>query len=282
MAILGTHFISQLRSPQRRVTSVGICIYCERQPPEVALEDEHIFPDGLGGDLILPQASCRDCAGKINRFESRTINETFGAVRMAHGQRSRKRRKSGRPDRTFVLGDGSEDMEAAVNREVELRRHPESRDMPYGIFLPLYGGEPGLLGTGGDSRQASLGVFFPPDLDARIAKINESGDFSMINSIEGTDLPRLVAKISYAFAVAVLGLEAFRPLLRPFILGHETNWAPYVGLSAVRLERPTESYHLVALKEKRLNSGDQAVVAFVQFYGTYRTPLYEAVVGLLT
>ena len=46
------------------------CIYCGAAPTRKgALGKEHIIPQGLGGTLILPRASCRSCEDITKRIE---------------------------------------------------------------------------------------------------------------------------------------------------------------------------------------------------------------------
>ncbi len=40
-----------------RTDPIGRCIYCGGRK---GLLDEHIIPYGLGGNLVLPEASCKD------------------------------------------------------------------------------------------------------------------------------------------------------------------------------------------------------------------------------
>jgi HNH endonuclease len=62
---------------------VGRCIYCGTSTGE--LTDEHIIPLALGGNMVLPQASCRDCAkitGQIEGFNLEARRGIFGPLRL--------------------------------------------------------------------------------------------------------------------------------------------------------------------------------------------------------
>ncbi|WP_217539485.1 HNH endonuclease, partial [Stenotrophomonas sp. GbtcB23] len=52
-----------------RLAPVGASIYCGAT--DGRLTEEHIIPKGLGGTLVLPQASCDDCAAITSLFEMR-------------------------------------------------------------------------------------------------------------------------------------------------------------------------------------------------------------------
>jgi HNH endonuclease len=71
-----------VRSPTHRYPEVGVCIYCGSTNQ---LEDEHIVPFGLGGNAILPAASCRTCAVVTSRFELSVLRGPMRPIRVALG-----------------------------------------------------------------------------------------------------------------------------------------------------------------------------------------------------
>gem|GEM_PF-1646012 len=75
---------------------VGRCIYCgspEWSAGQVRkLGDEHIIPEGLGGKLLLPEASCKDCEGLTSKFELEWLRSAFYTVRVQ--KRARKEEKA--------------------------------------------------------------------------------------------------------------------------------------------------------------------------------------------
>ncbi|WP_352916466.1 HNH endonuclease [Mesorhizobium sp. M1143] len=85
--IISTHRISRPGEPEIRRPKVGVgrCIYCDREPPQIRLTEEHIIPKGLGGNLILPGSSCERCAAITGRFEQRLLRDTFRFARGALG-----------------------------------------------------------------------------------------------------------------------------------------------------------------------------------------------------
>src|SRR5450759_2184663 len=68
---------------------VGSCIYCAK--PE-GLTDEHIVPLGLGGNFILPKASCKKCNAITSAFELKVLRGFMLDARTA-GQFPTRRRK---------------------------------------------------------------------------------------------------------------------------------------------------------------------------------------------
>src|SRR3954447_14879910 len=76
----------KLTSPPRVYPPVGFCIYCGTRKGD--LRRENIIPFGLGGNLILPKASCRDCE-----------RERFGVARMTERYLALYRRLATAPAR---------------------------------------------------------------------------------------------------------------------------------------------------------------------------------------
>ena len=44
------------------------CIFCLNPPSEAPLSDEHVISMSLGGNLVLPQAACRDCNSALGHM----------------------------------------------------------------------------------------------------------------------------------------------------------------------------------------------------------------------
>src|ERR1035437_5629128 len=70
---------------------VGVCIYCGAMVTR--LSEEHIIPQGLGGTLKLPAASCSVCADETHAYEGRVQARMFGYARAQFGIRGKKRDK---------------------------------------------------------------------------------------------------------------------------------------------------------------------------------------------
>jgi hypothetical protein len=71
---------------------VGRCIYCRSEGSrEEPLGKEHIVPYGLGGDWILPRASCKACARITGEVERYCQREMYGTVRVRMQLPTRRR-----------------------------------------------------------------------------------------------------------------------------------------------------------------------------------------------
>src|SRR5712691_9770510 len=81
-----------------RYLPVGKCIYCGATSYSAddtrPLSDEHIIPYALGGDRVLPQASCKACATITGTTEQIALRGILRGPRREIGLKSRK----GHPD----------------------------------------------------------------------------------------------------------------------------------------------------------------------------------------
>ena len=186
--------------------SVGACIYCFRKPPEVALTREHIIPDGLWGALVLPDASCVDCANIIREFERDIINSNYQLVRYAKGIHSKKRRRKARPTTYYEYDYGAQKHTADIEPT-----------MPYMIVIESSGVRPTIL-TGQDPKSI------------KINRIKAAGTWpfrpnrTITAGLLGVGkMSRFMAKVAHGYAVAALGLDGFKPYLPPHILDGGTN-----------------------------------------------------------
>lgn len=73
-----------------RIASRGLCIYCGRR--DIRLTDEHVLPLALGGQHVLSEASCDDCADITKRFEQDVARELWGDARISYNAPTRRRK----------------------------------------------------------------------------------------------------------------------------------------------------------------------------------------------
>ena len=74
----------------KRVESVGHCIYCGASEN---LSDEHVIPLALGGNIILPNSSCPNCATITSDFERRVLRGFMLSGRVAGNYPTRRPKK---------------------------------------------------------------------------------------------------------------------------------------------------------------------------------------------
>src|ERR1051325_485282 len=185
-----------------RYDPVGECIYCgTREPP---LGNEHIVAYGIGGDWVLPEASCRSCAGITSAIERRFLQGMIGNFRHATGMRTR--RPKARPDRLPVditYEDGREE-------QVLVPRH----DLPAGFSLPILPPARALRGEPDDSTPVMDSGFWTWYRDDKAQKLaSETGAIEIGTWVcNPTTFSQMLGKIAHGYATAVLGVRAFQPL----------------------------------------------------------------------
>jgi len=78
---------------------VGRCIYCPNDP----ISDEHVVPDGLGGNKILKAASCKTCQDEINHsIENPCMQFMFRDIRYRRNLGTRRKRPTELPQHEYV------------------------------------------------------------------------------------------------------------------------------------------------------------------------------------
>lgn len=248
-------------------TPVGRCIYCRSQASD--LQREHIIPFGLGGTLVLPEASCSECAKKTAAVEGFCLQTMFIDARLHLDMPSRRHRRNKAKPPMLRVGHIGADRE--VNRWEELTKEKH----PFALFT-LDFSPAGIL-----SRRPVLippkivGSILPsPQFNERMARLPVNA--CVESRLDHRPFGRMLAKISHAFAVAQYGLDAFEPLLPSIILGKATNTFHYVGGVTETEPRDIECLHTLDLRESQ-----GYVLAYVRLFEALGAPAYVIVAGRL-
>jgi 5-methylcytosine-specific restriction endonuclease McrA len=190
---------STLSMPPHRYPQVGICIYCGYHGP-LPLTDEHIIPLAFGGTLILPDASCEDCARIINReIETPVCHKEWGLFRAKHRWPTRKPRK--RPKSAVIRGDAGYHQEIAMGEysaPVPLYRFVEAR---------VSSGLP----RGDDDVHWTVSILTNDHEEAEMQRRYPKWDRIRRFKMQPKEFARLLAKIAHAYVVAECGLSGFWP-----------------------------------------------------------------------
>ena len=213
--------------PAKKYAPVGRCIYCgatewSAQRPR-KLGDEHIIPEGLGGGLVLPEASCKACETITSAVELEWLRGAYYTARVQKGLAKKKKR----PPRFLplqVIRDGKATWES-----IPLEKYPALIvtllfDAPE-ILSDCAPVEKTLSGGAAAGNLATFGQFLRPYLD--------QGAVTFVPPRSGATsvhLGRMLAKIAHSYAVAELGINGFTPLLLDIIMGADTRYLPhYIG-----------------------------------------------------
>lgn len=188
------------------------CIYCgapfhtpsSSRPPS----DEHIIPEGIGGNLVLERASCQNCADKINNYEGSIQRSIFHATRGRLGLRGKKHHHK-QPFRVTTIVDGEE-----TEIDVPIDTHPSMLVMPK--YRP-----PGLVELRPDSIKGvdTIWTFY---FDT-VSTFGKSA-FSQILTpeLDSLKFAQLLAKIAYSYLATIIPIESFSLERRPIMKGEES------------------------------------------------------------
>ena len=194
----------------------GRCIYCgvaRYDGSGAALATEHVIPFSLNGNLLLANASCRQCERKINQFESACARTIFGPIRYHLGMRSRNPRS--RPDTLPVTlkFQGLPDLTQAI---------PVSE---FPVFTALLRSNyPAIIGVDRPLANQEIDIWLPNGAD----QLNEmlevtrrrynATSIALCYHLRVDYYNRLLAKIAHGFASAFCIPNTLQPLLVKLIL----------------------------------------------------------------
>jgi hypothetical protein len=251
------------------------CIYCgakvyserpgiRRHP----LGGEHIVPEGLGGKLELPLASCQSCEEITGAtVEGDVLGNTLKALR-AH---LKLRKPGGNPfPKSLPIGVsevGKKDR--IVNIEID--------DYPIMLNVPGYA-EPGFFRNASEEFPLGNGFYIAMLRWDQRTLLKKYGITSFTSARwDNAMFSRMLAKIGHSLAVAILGKDKFAPLLKPLILSGDRMGNQYIGGEPF-LEKTRKELHTVALGYRRYEGKDY-VVATIRLFAQHQTPTYTVVVG---
>lgn len=251
---------------------VGACIYCGET--EGRLTEEHIIPLGLGGTIVLPAASCDDCAKITSLFETQVMRGFMDRGRQAMGIKGRKQHK--RPkvkaiNQEFIRPDNSSfQQEVPVEHAIRVMHLPVL-SLP-GFLDPLHPPSPDVNRidiTALDTIQFGIG-------QSQALRDRSAVGVRIHDRMALWSFVRMLAKIAHGYHVATRGLFPVEesPLL-PIILGkrHDSrNWIGCIDQYPLPSDRP--ALHL--LSEEPLVGEDQSecITVRIKLFAPHGTATY--------
>ena len=244
-------FWSPGTSPHQHVNR---CIYCRSTIKR--LTDEHIVPEGLGGQRVLFRASCTTCQKKIDAIENACLHKTMLRdirYRRGIGERNKEDRPTDLEAWVKVRGDESEVVlpPGLFPGGWEIRRRPYSQH-PTFFVLPILK-PPGVL-RGVPQRDCN-------EADAVLDMWHYVAPFDTASDPPLTDIytevwfsnplfVRMIAKIAHGVAVWEFGLDNIEPVLPPLILGDDPSLSFYLvgGGAPANLPPSKTPLHLEVLR----------------------------------
>jgi hypothetical protein len=256
-------------------THLTACIYCGARNDK--LSDEHIVPEGLGGDQVLPTASCSTCRDSTSRFEYRVLRQSYGFRATRSALRIGKRRRNEKPN---VAPIQVETPSGKIEQRLPLLLHP----LP--LVLPLLD-IPSIL----SKRAAPVGIRVHgyhnysagPDPRTTLTYLGERKIYIKGRNYDH-DFAKLIAKIAWCSWVSAFGaqylVESWLPAV---ILGEDESAGKYIGtldyaLAGLAAPPCLHAVHLALCD----HGGSRYAVARVQFFLQLTPcPTYVAVIGRL-
>lgn len=253
-----------------RAAPVGACIYCGATDN---LSDEHVVPFALGGNLVLPDASCPRCAKITSRFERRVLRGFMLEARTTGKFPTR------RPRHRPIM------VKVKVKRGGRLEEIVVPANEATGFMLlvrfdraTFVSGRPPMHGL---SLSGVETVGFGRNLKEYADSLGTKTIQGSV-TIDAISFARIIAKIGYGFAVAECG-EFPRnecPVL-PFILGTADDGGTWIGsVPHVREAGEQANFRLLLTELSGVIEGveEKITVALVKLFASSGTTGYEVVV----
>jgi hypothetical protein len=268
---------SSLFQNRENLPPANICIYCGKTEPKVKLTDEHIIPYSLGGHLVLPKASCKDCADITKALEGYVGRNVFQDVRIEHNfpTRNPKERPTELPVYTSV-----NDPQKAQAILIPTKDYP-------GTVMLLHPEPPGILLDRAPNTPFAIKPWIttiaPPERTQRLTA--ERGRTLHLKKLEFDKFGRLIMKVALGFAVSIYGLDCFDAKdARRIILKQEPDVHRWVGGTTKEMRevvRQPGHIHLATVYPQEIR-GVPYLMAQISLFSYLCTPVFTAVLGKLT
>ena len=247
---------------------VNCCIYCGKT--NIVLGAEHIIPFGLGGQLILPKSSCKACGDATGKFEGVVQRTIYGDFRMSRGLQTRHKKE--RPSHRII---GTIDQHGNTSQKsISVRDYPA----PYWVYT--FGNCGIYLGTHPDTNVTLGNLKTIHDNTALTAFAAEHNwDRKLQFRYMPNEFMRMIAKIGYSFATAVVGYSGFRPLILGSIMNSEANPSYFVGMNEIQEPSGLNHNHELKLLIQGRLAGTTLLIVHARLFPYAETPTYHAVVG---
>jgi len=209
-----------------RFPSVGECIYCGATDE---LSDEHIIPLALGGNLVLPDASCKKCAAITSRIERDILRGFMYEARVVGNFPSRRKKDRPSTVRTKLISHEGK----VVEHVLPVGKAPAFLILPMFPPATILNNQPPAKGMNIIGLEA---LHFGEDAEELLRRRDAKG-IRFGARIQATEFARLLAKIAYGYLVATMGIfpREETPLLR-LIRGEADDAGSWVGSHEYKLE----------------------------------------------
>lgn len=263
------------KQPSELYPSPGKCIYCGAKDN---LSDEHIIPFALGGNLILKNSSCLDCAKITSGFERTCLRTMYGPLRLLYDLPTRRRKK--RPKKLLLKVKYSSDETEWQTTLVEQKKFPFLITFPYFETPGIVERKQVHQSKGPVTKRlwirgASPYYSFHELMEKLLIELKAYSIFPE-STAEIPAFCKLLAKIAHTFAVAKIGLSGFTPILEPIIIKNNlSHCMHYIG-SPNNDEAPKNMLHDLNILEF---DNIDAIFVKVRLLCKLGTPTYIVAAG---
>jgi hypothetical protein len=232
------------------------------------LEKEHIIPFGIAGNaLVLPKASCRQCAKITGRFEQECLRHLWWPFRTRIGapSSSRERPETFRLRRVNRAPGGGHELIGVS--DVSAKEYP----LNY-VALALL--PPGILAgrPPSDNLEGAIWAAYSADEMRKYEGM-------LMGPITPNTFSRMLAKIAHAYAIACKGYGTFESLLLDLIFG-KTETANYWVGGEMEIPPISEEplLHEINLRRGTVK-GQTYLIVTIQLFAFLPSPIYHVVVA---
>lgn len=266
--------------PQVSLRPVGQCIYCGHAK---GLSNEHVLAFGLGGNVVLPKASCSKCASATSRDELSVLRSCYGLIRAQLNLPTRRPRLrlTGAVVHCDVKGEPSTlrwvpisdlpEVYSCLQLPPPRRLRPPGAEIEDRMFLVLTGPPAPEF----DASRYRLAT------SAEIARHRKEGHGQM----RPPSFARVLAKTAFASFVARFGLEGYEPIVRQAIIDSSVDIFDFVGEGAVE---PVEAHRALTYIRFRFpteheasGAGRRFAIADIGLFQHVGLPMYQVVLALI-
>lgn len=250
----------------RRLPPIGKCIYCGTT--KAPLGREHPIPLGMGGDVILPEASCAPCAAVTGGIEQRVMRTMWGPFRTLANFPTRHPKD--RPKRLKL------DVEYTDGRADQIMVKPE--EYPAMLNLPIFPPARALRGLPDNGRTPVNVVNWSwVDNDSLAALANYDIKTFHSDPVDSHKLVQMLAKIAHCQATIEYGVGGFQPLVLDLIFGRNECMNLFVGCGNAPQSPPDPELHNV----RSFTHNEHGMILIeIRLFACLGAPRYHVVAGL--
>ena len=248
---------------------IGEYIYCGQR--EGVLSDEHSIPFGLNGPWVLRHASCDSCAKITSRFERDVMRSLWPDVRNVLAMKSRRKEKRS-PSIPLEIHENGQQRIVLIPRT----EFPTYLTAP--IFPPpaCYWSNRPVNGV--FANMESIHLSRPTFREA--SKEFPGADFIGAHANFSPEaFARMLAKIGYYTAVAVIGIKAFTTTrIRNIILATDPCIGHWVGSWWKETINDDPNGGLHQIKIVHSQPGNE-IHAMIRLFAQFGAPEYHVMLG---